>query len=232
MIDPGARLQIESLRALNVPRLTSRYAPRCLVAQSLAGLVQSRWEKSGRLPTKLKVYGARWNAGTWRLSYERLLDDDAQPYSYVTARRAKQRITTGISMSKNAEGRPLIAYNMGRLLKVAACTPVGTDSCGAATTLILHDAAGFTVSLTLGSDNKPLLAFFDQAEDALTVARCNDSTCSAATPGAQVRSAASQFSLGITGETPGLGLVAYRHPNNDLLATEHCSDLACSTFSP
>jgi len=72
--DPGQYLvfqgtpEVEHLRAHNLPRKTSGYAPRCLVAEAIASDVQ-RGIQDGDRPRTLSVHGARWGAGTWRCRY-------------------------------------------------------------------------------------------------------------------------------------------------------------------
>jgi hypothetical protein len=69
---PGADTaspSITNLRAYNLPRKTDGYAPRCLVAEAIVGKIQFRFGRSGKLPAKVWIYGARWNGGRWRCSY-------------------------------------------------------------------------------------------------------------------------------------------------------------------
>jgi hypothetical protein len=60
---------VTNLRAHNLPRRTDGYAPRCLVAEAIVGKIQFRFGRSGKLPEKVWIYGARWNGGRWRCSY-------------------------------------------------------------------------------------------------------------------------------------------------------------------
>jgi hypothetical protein len=69
---PGADTaspSITNLRAHDLPRKTDGYAPRCLVAEAIVGKIQFRFGRSGKLPAKVWIYGARWNGGRWRCSY-------------------------------------------------------------------------------------------------------------------------------------------------------------------
>ena len=65
----GENPRIERLRAHNLPRKTSGYAPRCLVAEAIAADIQRALQDGERAPRALNVYGARWSAGRWRCSY-------------------------------------------------------------------------------------------------------------------------------------------------------------------
>jgi hypothetical protein len=93
---------IHKLRAENLPRLTDGYAPRCLVAESVAGLVKDRVERAARregvnfrfdqhAPKRATPMGARWSGGVYRVKY-RLLKCDCDPYVQVTATRGRKHI--------------------------------------------------------------------------------------------------------------------------------------------
>jgi len=59
---------VADLRARNLPRRTSDYAPRCLVAEAIAGLVQFE-ASEGDPPRKVTAMGARWYGGVYRCTY-------------------------------------------------------------------------------------------------------------------------------------------------------------------
>jgi hypothetical protein len=93
---------IHGLRAIDLPRRTDGYAPRCLVAESVAGLVKDGIARAARehgddfdfdrdAPKKVRPMGARWSGGTYRVRY-RLLRCDCDPYVQVTATRGARRI--------------------------------------------------------------------------------------------------------------------------------------------
>ena len=65
----GENPRIANLRAHNLPRRTSGYAPRCLVAEAIASDIQRALQDGRDAPRTLSVYGARWGAGRWRCSY-------------------------------------------------------------------------------------------------------------------------------------------------------------------
>jgi hypothetical protein len=74
--DPGEYLllhgenpTIENLRAHNLPRKTSGYAPRCLVAEAIAAEIQRRLQNGEKAPRTVSVMGAQWSSGKWRCSY-------------------------------------------------------------------------------------------------------------------------------------------------------------------
>lgn len=93
---------IHRLRATNLPRRTSDYAPRCLVAESLAALVKNGVARAAKkhgtdfrfeehAPKRVTPMGARWNAGRYRVRY-RVLRCDCDPYVKVTGSRGSKRV--------------------------------------------------------------------------------------------------------------------------------------------
>ena len=65
----GENPRIADLKAHNLPRRTSGYAPRCLVAEAIASDIQQALQNGRKAPRTLSAYGARWGAGRWRCSY-------------------------------------------------------------------------------------------------------------------------------------------------------------------
>jgi hypothetical protein len=69
---PGADMaqpDVTKLRAINLPRRTDGYAPRCLVAEAIVGRIQDRYERTGVLPASVRVGGAAWSGGRWDCTY-------------------------------------------------------------------------------------------------------------------------------------------------------------------
>lgn len=89
-IDPSGFPSVSKLRAIDVPAKTDGYAPRCLVAETVAGQVQAHWHNHG--PRVVWARGARWNGGHWRMSY-RVVSKDEGTYAVITARHGDERIT-------------------------------------------------------------------------------------------------------------------------------------------
>jgi hypothetical protein len=88
LIQRGGLVSIERLRTVGLPRRTDGYAPRCLVAEALASDVQGTYERSGRIPRRIRLFGARWNGGTWTVRAKR----EGQEAHTVTARRGRAKI--------------------------------------------------------------------------------------------------------------------------------------------
>jgi hypothetical protein len=89
---PGVRV----LRAIDLPVLTDGYAPRCLVAEAVAGLVQDGVQQKHRLPSVVHPRGARWDGGLWSVTYRFQKTRDGG-YQVMTARRGRQQITAHLT---------------------------------------------------------------------------------------------------------------------------------------
>jgi hypothetical protein len=88
LIDRNAFPTIRQLRTYNLPRLTDGYAPRCLVAERIAGNVQARKGRRGLY----RIGGARWYAGVWVVRRTIVLTPDGG-YAKFTATHGRQRVT-------------------------------------------------------------------------------------------------------------------------------------------
>ena len=87
---------VSKVKATNLPRLTDGYAPRWLVAESVVGLIQYRMSDGKGIPSRVRVGGARWNGGTWRIRYRLVtVTEGGNDYSYgrFTATHGSQRLT-------------------------------------------------------------------------------------------------------------------------------------------
>jgi hypothetical protein len=62
--------EVAKLRAVDLPRRTDGYAPRCLVAESVASEVKRAIQDTGDRPARVRVFGARWNGGRWNCAYD------------------------------------------------------------------------------------------------------------------------------------------------------------------
>jgi hypothetical protein len=62
--------EVSELRAVDLPRRTDRYAPRCLVAESVASEVKRAIQDTDDRPAQVRVFGARWNGGRWNCAYD------------------------------------------------------------------------------------------------------------------------------------------------------------------
>jgi hypothetical protein len=86
------------VRAYHLPAKTDGYAPPCLVAGGVHGTTTYRIENPPyRFPKFVRVMGARWSAGKWRVRHRQVCDarDDngvcQATYEKMTARRVGHR---------------------------------------------------------------------------------------------------------------------------------------------
>jgi hypothetical protein len=82
---------VRNLRAIDLPRLTDGYAPRCLVAEGLASRVAFDVGEGRKPPARVKVFGARWYGGSWRCKYRSV--GDHRNASCRQSGHAKRRVT-------------------------------------------------------------------------------------------------------------------------------------------
>ena len=93
-IDRHAFPVVSNLRAVNLPAKTDGYAPRCLVAESVAGMVQVyAGNHDGRIASSVRVMGARWYGGTWRVRYRVVNNAQGDAYALVTATNGRAVVT-------------------------------------------------------------------------------------------------------------------------------------------
>jgi hypothetical protein len=95
LVNRNAFPSISELRAINLPRFTARYAPRCLVANSLASDIQYFWSARHRFPRTARPYGARWRAPKFTIRYyvKPLKSEPGNSYMYAVAKAGRRQIT-------------------------------------------------------------------------------------------------------------------------------------------
>jgi hypothetical protein len=83
---------VKNIAAVNLPRLTDGYAPRCLVAEAIGGDVQIFFFQHHRLPRSMHEFGAQWDGGVWKLSYANRRAKGKR-YQHATARHGRETVT-------------------------------------------------------------------------------------------------------------------------------------------
>jgi len=96
LVLPGSIPAVSKLRAIDLPRLTDGYAPRCLVAEAVAVEIQRGFEGRSRLPRKVIVLGARWNGGTWHCTYAKSGTDRRGSCRKVAHRSQRVKLTLSL----------------------------------------------------------------------------------------------------------------------------------------
>jgi hypothetical protein len=98
-LDDAAFPTVARLRAADLPRRTDHYAPRCLVAEAVAGLVKDKVARAAakhgtafrydkHAPRRVTPMGARWYGGVYRVRY-----GPAGSSVAVTATHGHRRVT-------------------------------------------------------------------------------------------------------------------------------------------
>ena len=86
------------------------------------------------------------------------------------------------ALALGSDGFPVIAYHdhTNRSLKVAKCS---NATCTTRTLSTLNDPSadvGYNAAIAIGTDNLPVVSYYDAAGQVLKVAKCNDTACSGA----------------------------------------------------
>ena len=97
--DPSAFPAVGDLTATGLPKKTDGYAPPCLVADSVAGLVQASYKDEGdgvwSFASSVHPMGARWDGGRWVCSYQsQSSDTDAGYVEWVQARCHRRGVSS------------------------------------------------------------------------------------------------------------------------------------------
>ncbi len=141
----------------------------------------------------------------------------------------------GTSVIIGRDGLPLIAYynSTDGSLDVAHCGNITCSSGNTTTTVDTGTGANFTgqyPSLAMGSDNLPIVSYYDGSFNDLIVAHCGNATCTSGNTTTTVDSAnvvGLYTSLAIG--TDGLAIISYQDNTNGNLKVVHCGNLLCST---
>ena len=138
------------------------------------------------------------------------------------------------SIAIGADGYPVIAYaddSASRGLKVAKCNDAACA--GGDETLTRIDAGylGWGVSIAIGADGFPVIAYVDANFDRLKFAKCNDPACAGVDewinfgvdPGGNV----AWFHVALVFGDDGFPIIAYRDDSVGSVNLVFCNDAAC-----
>jgi hypothetical protein len=90
LIDADAFPVFGDLRAVNLPKKTSGYAPPCLVAETVAQEIQMSYEEPAEFTPEVHPFGASWDGGKYRCKY-REKQGESNPYVAVTCTSRKKK---------------------------------------------------------------------------------------------------------------------------------------------
>jgi hypothetical protein len=103
----------------------------------------------------------------------------------------------------------------------------------ARTTIAVPQDVGVGVSVAVGTDGLPLVAYYDSASNDLKVAHCADPACSHASITTVDAGPHAGFLVTVVIGTDGLGLMSYGADDGGVafLKVAHCNDVPCSSAS-
>jgi len=139
------------------------------------------------------------------------------------------------SITVGADGLPIISYHSfwdsgDKCLKVAKCVDAACTT--ASISKLDHSASGLIgqySSIAIGTDNLPIISYYDAVNGDLKVAKCGNPECSSASyttlDGADA-DVGKYTSLAIG--TDGLPVISYYDVTNGGLKVAKCSDVSCS----
>ena len=137
------------------------------------------------------------------------------------------------SMAIGADGRPVVSYSdvTNGDLKVLHC---GNAACTSGNTAIVADpgpvGADTDTSIAVGTDDLPVISYFDLDDGNLMILHCGNAACSSGNTSATLDSDGwvGDFSSLAIG-TDGFPVVSYRDGTNGDLKVLHCGDVACTS---
>jgi len=142
-------------------------------------------------------------------------------------------VGTHSSIAIGTDDNPVISYldniHLNDDLKVVHC---GNASCSSGNTITTVDSAGdvgLYSSIAIGTDNNPVISYYDATNQNLKVAHCGDTSCSAGNTITTIDSPGfvgtySSIAIG-TDNNP---VISYWHNTNFELKVAHCGNTSCS----
>ncbi len=133
-----------------------------------------------------------------------------------------------------ADGNPVIAYHDATLrdVKVVKCNDPACSGSGETITVVAGaHAAGSWLSIAVGLDGNPVIAFLDDTDQGLHVLKCNDPACvggDETDTAVDTTAAYVGFFASIAVPTDGRPVVAYFDDVNNHLKVAKCNDAACA----
>jgi len=140
-------------------------------------------------------------------------------------------VGTYTSIAIGADNNPVISYYdfSNGALKVAHC---GNESCSAGNTITTVDSTGIEgtyTSIAIGTDNNPVISYYDSTNDDLKVAHCGNASCSTGNTITTVDSIGdvgryTSIAIGVDGNP----VISYFDDPNGDLKMAHCGNESCS----
>jgi len=96
-------------------------------------------------------------------------------------------------------------------------------------TLDSTGSAGWYTSITIGADSLGLISYYDDTNQVLKIAHCDDAACTSATTSTIDSTGWVGIDTSITIGADGLGLISYLDATNGDLKVAHCDNPACTS---
>lgn len=163
-----------------------------------------------------------------QLRLARCLDAACTSADLLTLDTAVEQSRTAIVVPP-ADPRPAIAYVRGSQLHLLRCT---NTSCSGAQARVVVDATvgtGGSLSMAVGSDGLPVIAYSDGGAGSLKLARCTNADCSTrsiVTVDDPANNVGSNTSIAIG--TAGLAVISYRDNTAGALKIARCGNVDCN----
>jgi hypothetical protein len=162
------------------------------------------------------------------LRLARCLDAACTNADLLTLDTAVEQARTAIVVPP-ADPRPAIAYARGSQLHLLRCT--NTNCSGPQTRVVVDPTVGTGgwLSMAVGSDGLPVIAYSDGAAGSLKLARCTNADCSTrsiVTVDDPVNSVGSNNSIAIG--PGGLAVISYRDNTAGALKIARCGNIQCN----
>ena len=166
----------------------------------------------------------KWEGAAWECAVDSDTTYSGANFALSSQACGLGQVVTGISST----GTPICATPADSDTYTAPTQVPNNNSIGQ---LVTAGSYGFYSSITIGSDNLPVIAHQRQTTDGLFVTKCSDMACDNATS-VQVDSATANVGsyCSITVGTDGFPVISYKEAgSNNHLKVAKCNDLSCSS---
>ncbi len=167
---------------------------------------------------------ARWNGSSWTCS------EDADTLANLACGANQVAKWNGASWICAQDDDTVYEIGPGLMLDGSQIVIDPTMFYASFSTLDGPDSVGRYASVTVGVDGLGLISFWDETNNDLKVAHCNDVQCTSATITTLDSGDVGQYSSVAIG-TDGLGLISYYDGTNQDLKVAHCNNTLCTSAS-
>jgi len=173
-----------------------------------------------------------WDVTNFDLKVAHCGNTSCSSGNIITTVDSNEIIGLYTSIAIGTDGNPVISYfdSTNGNLKVAHC---GNQSCSTGNTITAVDSTdiiGLYTSIAIGTDNNPVISYFDSTNGDLKVAHCGNTLCSTgntitAVDSIDIIGLYTSIAIG-TDDNP---VISYNDVTNGDLKVAHCGNTLCST---